>query len=260
MTTSAQTHTATLGADLAITLDEAGTGRPVLILHGGGGPATVAPLAAHLSRNQHTLVPTHPGWNGTPRPEGARSIGDIARAYLRYLQLRGLNDVLVVGSSIGGWIGAEMALRDADGITTGLVLIDAVGVHVGGESIRDVFALDAREVARYSFHDPERFRVAPAAMAAGHEERQRANMATMNAVAGDPYMHDPMLLQRLPGVTLPVLVLWGASDRIVTPAYGRAYADALGNARFELIAEAGHLPHLEQPDRVFGLIDAYAKG
>ncbi|MEV6793031.1 alpha/beta hydrolase [Streptomyces sp. NPDC051320] len=208
----------------------------------------------------HTLVPTHPGWNGTARPEEARSIDGIAQAYLRYLQLRGLNDVLVVGSSVGGWIGAEMALRDADGIMTGLVLIDAVGVHVDGESIRDVFALDAREVARYSFHDPERFLVTPAEMAAGQDERQRAIMATLNAVAGRPYMHDPTLLHRLPGVTLPALVLWGASDRIVTPAYGRAYAEALGDARFEQIAEAGHLPHLEQPDAVFTLIDTYAKG
>ncbi|MET8076884.1 alpha/beta hydrolase [Streptomyces sp. NPDC005303] len=246
-------------ADLSLTLSEAGAGRPVLVLHGGGGPATVAGLAGHLSRTAHTITPVHPGWDGTHRPAQLTGIRDLARVYLHVLSERGLRDVLVVGSSLGGWAAAEMALRDSAGIITGLVLIDAVGVQVETEPITDFFALDARGVAEHSWHDPDRYYLAPADIPAEELARRQANMATMRIFAGDPYMHDPALLSRLGRIQVPTLLLWGESDRIVTPAYGAAYADAFGNGRLEVIPEAGHLPHIERPDATLALIDAHLR-
>jgi pimeloyl-ACP methyl ester carboxylesterase len=253
-------RTVSLTADLAVTLTEAGTGRTALVLHGGGGPATVQPIAAHLAGTMHVVMPTHPGWDGTPRPGRLTSIGDLAQAYLQLLRAEGHRDVLIIGSSLGGWIGGEMALRDDGDLVGGLVLIDAVGVHVGGQPIRDFYALDARGVAEYSYHDPDRFYVDPATVPAEQAERRAANMATMRIFAGDPYMHDPELLGRLPQVKVPVLVLWGDSDRIVTPQYGQALAAAFPDARFKVIAEAGHLPQLEQPAATFAALDSFARG
>jgi pimeloyl-ACP methyl ester carboxylesterase len=83
-------------------------------------------------------------------------------------------------------------------------------------------------------------------------------MATMQLLAGDPYMHDPKLLARLLQVQVPTLVVWGVSDRIATPDYGRAYAAAFGNARFELIPKAGHLPQLERPEALFKALHRFA--
>ncbi|MFF6996725.1 alpha/beta fold hydrolase [Streptomyces sp. NPDC008313] len=257
MTTTHPTPAPHPGPDSA--LSEAGTGRPVLVLHGGGGPATVGGLAGHLARSAHTLVPTHPGWDGTPRPERIDSVGDLAEYYLRLLQDRGLRDVLVVGSSMGGWIAAEMALRDGTGAVTGLVLVNAVGVRVDGEPIRDFFALDARGVAEYSYHDSDRFFVDPADIPADRLAVRQGNMATLRHFAGDPYMHDPELLPRLRDIRLPTLLVWGESDRIVTPAYGAAYAAAFGDARFEVVPRAGHLPHIERPEATFALIEAHAR-
>jgi pimeloyl-ACP methyl ester carboxylesterase len=211
----------------------------ILILHGGGGPATVAMIAAHVG---DAVLPTHPGWNGTPRPDDIRSIGDLAELYLAQLD----GPARVIGSSIGGWIGAEMAVRDQERISQ-LVLIDAVGIEVPGEPITDFFALDARGVAEHAWHDSERFYAEP-----GPE--QQANVETMRAIAGD--MYDPALRAKLAAVTVPTLVVWGESDRIVTPAYGRAYADAFANARFALIAAAGHLPQIEQPAATFAALDS----
>lgn len=249
--------TATLPSDLPLTVSEAGAGRPVLILHGGGGPATVAGLADHFSRTAHTLTPVHPGWNGTPRPSWFTGIDDLALGYLNHLHDRGLEDVLVVGSSIGGWAAAEMAVRDTAGIISGLVLIDAVGVHVPTEPITDVFALDARGLAEHSWHDPDRYYRDPAGLSPEQRATLQANMAAMRVLAGDPYMHDPKLLRRLGRVPHPALVLWGAADRVVTPAYGAAFAAALGNARFEVVQQAGHLPHIEQPGPVLALMDEH---
>lgn len=249
------TTTVTLGPDLQIPFTESGTGRPVLILHGGGGPFTVAPIADHLSNGMHTMIPTHPGWNGVPRPEWFSGIDDLALAYLHYLEDAGLNDVLVIGSSIGGWIAAEMALRDNAGRISDLILIDAAGVVVEGEPVRDFFSLTAREVAEYSYHDADRFYVDPATIPAAQRAVRTANMATMRVIAGD--MQDPKLLRRLARVRIPVLVVWGDSDRLFTPAYGAAYAAAFAHARMVVIADAGHLPQIEQPAATFASIDAF---
>jgi pimeloyl-ACP methyl ester carboxylesterase len=152
-----------------------------------------------------------------------------------------------------------MAVRDTAGLITGLVLIDAVGVDVPSEPILDFFALDPRSAAEYSWHDPARFYVDPADIPAEQLSARQANMATMRVLAGDPYMHDPKLLRRLARVHLPALLLWGESDRIVTPAYGKAYASAFGNAHLEVIPKAGHLPHIEQPQTTSTLIDTYMR-
>ena len=206
---SSTTHTVALGSDLELTLTEAGTGRPVLILHGGGGPFTVAGIADHLAGTMHTITPTHPGWNGTARPEWLAGVDDLALAYLSYLEDTNLRDVLVIGSSLGGWIGCEMAFRDRARLITGLILIDAVGIKVEDESIRDIFALNAREVAEYSFHDAERFYVDPASVPAEQASLRQANMDTMREIAGEPYMHDPKLLRRLGRIQVSTLAIWG---------------------------------------------------
>jgi pimeloyl-ACP methyl ester carboxylesterase len=242
---------------LAIHMSEAGSGSPALVLHGGGGPATVESIAAHLAETRRALTPTHPGWNGAPRPPWLTRIGNLATAYLRILGALDLTDVLVVGSSVGGWIALELALQDGGERVGRLVLIDSVGVEIPAQPIRDFFALDPRGVADFSFHDGNRFYVDPATLPAEQLAARRENMSTLRLLAGDPYMHDPALLGRLGEIATPTLVVWGESDRIVSPDYGRGLAAAIPAARFELIEKAGHLPQIEQPDATFRAIDEF---
>ncbi|GLZ49672.1 hypothetical protein Acsp06_58570 [Actinomycetospora sp. NBRC 106375] len=240
-----------LSDGLALGVDDRGTGRPVLVLHGGGGPASVAGMSAMLADlGLRVLTPTIPGFEGTDRPAGLDSVPDLARTYRRLLDDLGLSDVTVVGSSVGGWVAAQMALEErAHGTrrVRDVVLINAVGIDVPGHPITDVSAVPLDRLADLSYHDPDRFRVDPALFS----EERRAAMADDAAVfatyAGDPYMHDPALLGRLPEVGVPALVVWGESDGIVDVDYGRAYAAALG-AEFVTVPEAGHLPFVERPD------------
>jgi pimeloyl-ACP methyl ester carboxylesterase len=253
------TRTIDLRNDLAITLTEAGVGRPVLNLHGGGGPFTVAAIADHLAETMRVITPTHPGWNGTIRPDSLAQIGDLAGAYLELLEAEDLRDVLVVGSSLGGWIAAEIAVRDKGARVSGLIIINATGIEVEGQPITDFFSLDARGVADNAWYDSDRYYQDPATVPPEQAARQRANMATMRVLASDQDMYDPGLLARLGQVKIPVLVVWGEADRIVTPAYGAAYAAAFPNARFERIAKAGHLPQIEQPAATFAVIDEFLR-
>lgn len=136
---------------------------------------------------------------------------------------------------------------------TGVALVDAVGIEVPGHPVADFFALTMDEVAQLSYHDPARFRVDPAALTAEQQATMAANRASLAAYAGTA-MSGPGLRSRLGQVTVPVLVIWGDSDRIVDPEYGRAYAAAIPGARFRLLPATGHLPQLESPDLLLAAI------
>ncbi|GAA4734676.1 alpha/beta hydrolase [Amnibacterium soli] len=234
------------------------TGSTALVLHGGGGPGTVAPLVARLAERHRVIAPTIPGWDGTPRDPRIATIDDVAAAFLGLLREEDLTAVAVVGSSIGGWVASAMAVLDADeGRLDRVVLIDAVGALVPDEPIREVAGLDPAALAAFSWHDPQRFLATLAALPAEARAGAQRNQAALQALAGDPYMHDPALLDRVGAVRVPVLGVWGASDRVVTPAYGRAMLAAFPDSRFEVVPEAGHLPHLEQPERTAAVLDPF---
>lgn len=218
----------------------------VLLLHGGAGPRSMAGLADALAADRFVLTPTHPGFEGTDRPEWMDTVADLASAYLDLLDELDRDDVLVVGNSVGGWIAAEMALRDNHNRLAGLVLLNAVGT--AGE-ITDLRTLTPPEIAALAFTNPAN---------AQHLQtpHQPTNQQTLATYAGDPYMHDPKLHRRLARAHLPVLVLWGEDDRIVTPAYGQDLADAFANATFQLVDHAGHFPQIERLDAV---VDAIGK-
>ncbi|MFX7139952.1 alpha/beta fold hydrolase, partial [Acinetobacter baumannii] len=109
-------------------LSEQGSGPTVLVLHGGAGPDSVDALARHLSTRHRVFVPTHPGWGDSARPAWFTGIGRLAEMYLELLDDDGADDVVLVGSSIGGWLASEMALRDRGRRISALVLVDGVGI------------------------------------------------------------------------------------------------------------------------------------
>jgi len=223
-----------------LTITEQGQGRPVLILHGGGGPASVTGFAEAMSRSARVFTPVHPGFNGTARPDGLDSIDRLADFYLNWIAEQGLRDVLLVGFSMGGWISSSMAAKDASRLR-GVVLVNAIGIKVEGEAIADVFGLTPHELRALSFHDPDKFRIEPT------PQQLAMTAANLNTLATyGKTMQDPALRGRLASVSKPALVAWGESDRIASTAYGRAYAAAFGNGRFAPIAEAGHMPQVEQ--------------
>ena len=222
--------------------------RNVLLLHGGAGPQSVAPFAARLAaeRPANVLTPTHPGFDGTPRPPEIGDVPALARHYRDLLDERDLTDVTVVGNSIGGWIAAELALLGSPRVTS-LVLVDAVGIEVPGHPVIDFFNVPLPEIANHSFYEPDRFRIDPAAMSEEARAAMAGNRATLAVYSGPHDMADPSLLGRLPAVTVPTLVVWGSHDGIAGPEYGKAFAAAIPGARFVLLEHTGHLPQLESP-------------
>jgi pimeloyl-ACP methyl ester carboxylesterase len=243
-------HTA---AEVSVT--SYGAGRPVLLLHGGAGPQSMTGFAEQLAADQHVsaLVPTHPGFGGTDRPSDLTGIRRLAELYHDLIDELALAEVTVIGNSIGGWLTAELALLKSPRISD-IVLIDAVGIDVPGHPVADFFNLTMDEVFRLSFHNPEPFRVDPASMPPQAQAVAAGNRAALAAYAGES-MSDHTLAARLSSLTVPTLVLWGASDQIVDADYGRAYAQAIPTAKFELLPETGHSPQMETPAQVLKVLN-----
>jgi pimeloyl-ACP methyl ester carboxylesterase len=240
---------------LTLTLQDRGSGPALLVLHGGGGPLTVARFVEAMSAQARVIAPVHPGFAGTPRPASFDSIEQIADTYAALLERLQLTDVLVVGFSIGGWIANALALRAGPRLR-GLVLVDGAGIVVDGEPCADVFGLTPQQLSALSCHDPARHGVDPATLSEAQKAGMAANMRTLAIYGRARAMGDPGLRARLANVRMPVLVVWGESDRVVTPAYGRAVAAAFPDARFELVAQCGHMPQIEQPERLQALVAA----
>jgi pimeloyl-ACP methyl ester carboxylesterase len=238
---------------LKLSLKDEGQGRPILLLHAGPGPQSMQGLAQSLGKSARSLLLTHPGFAGTERPAWCRRVPDLALAYLDLLERLKLQDVLLVGNSLGGWVAAEMALH-ASRRVQGIVLMNCPGIDATAEGlgIFNIGAVPPAERAAYSFHDPKRFALPPAEPEAAAQLGE--NIKTNILYGGEPNGVDPSLRDRLGAMPYPSLVLWGASDKVIPSAYGRLYASLMPASKFELIEEAGHFPQIEQLERVQKLI------
>ena len=246
--------------DVAVEAFTAGEGAPLLFLHGGDYVAQNRPFLDRLARRWRVTAPRHPGFGKSARPDGFRTVHDLAYLYLDWLDREGGRDATVVGSSFGGWLALEIAVRSVERIGR-LVLIDSLGLKFGGREerdIADIYALPEDEVRRRTFAEPQRW--VPDYAALGDEEATAiARDREATALYGwRPYMHDPGLRQWLHRVRAPTLVLWGEQDGVVAPDYGRKLAAALPQARFALVRAAGHYPQIERPDEVADAIEGFA--
>ena len=226
-----------------------GAGAPFLLLHGGGGSVIEQPFTDELAKKFEVIAPTHPGFDGTKAPDHFDGMDDLKYYYLDLLDALDINDAVMMGISMGGWLAAELASTSCARFSK-MILVDAVGVKIGGPTdrdIADVFGLPPEEVSRIMWHDPSNAR-----------DLSSLSDEAVNAVAGnrialglytwEPYMHNPKLQHRLHRVSIPSLLIWGASDGLVTPDYGKAYAELIPGAKFVAIPEAGHSPYSEQTE------------
>ncbi|HEU0155787.1 MAG TPA: alpha/beta hydrolase [Stellaceae bacterium] len=227
-----------------------GIGWPLLLLHGFDTIAAEAPFLDLLARHGEVIAPSSPGFGRSPRPKDFETVYDLVHLYLATLDSISLEKVVLIGFSFGGWLAAEIAAACRHRIDK-LVLVDPLGIKISDREtpdILDIFNRSPDEVRRASWHDPDRFAPNYDAMSDEALVTLARNREALCLYAWHPYMYNSQLRRWLGYIDVPTLVLWGASDRIVTPEYGRAYAALIPNARFELIENAGHHPEIEQPE------------
>jgi pimeloyl-ACP methyl ester carboxylesterase len=245
--------------DIELEVIRRGAGRPVLLLHGMQNVDPRARFLDLLSRRAEIIVPSHPGFGHSPRPADFDTVYDLVHLYLDVLEALPYERVALVGLSFGGWLAAEIAVQCCHRIDR-LVLVDAFGIKISDREtpdILDVFNTSPQEVQRRSWHDPGKWAPDFNTMSDDELVVRAQNWEALCLYGWHPYMYNPQLKRWLHRIVVPTLVLWGASDEIVQPSYGRAYSALIPGARFELIAEAGHHPEIEQPEAFADRVAAF---
>lgn len=236
---------------------EGGTGTPLVILHGAGGPRGDAPFIQMLASQARVIAPIHPGFASSELPDWIDSVDDLAYLYLDLLDQLDWRDVVLIGMSMGGWTAAEIAVKNTARIGK-LILVDPVGIKVGDRETRDlpdIYALHPDEVAKLMFYDPSK---APDYSTLSDDELLAVARNREAAVLylWEPYMHNPQLRRRLHRINVPTLVMRGEADGLVSDPYARAYAASIPGARYEVVPKAGHSPQNENPQ---GFVDAVVR-
>ncbi len=236
-----------------------GSGRPMLLLHGMQNVDPRAPFLDLLGRQAEIVAPSHPGFGHSARPAHFDTVYDLVHLYLDVLEALPHEKVTLVGLSFGGWLAAEVAVKCSHRIDR-LVLVDALGIKISDREtpdILDVFNTSPQEVQRRSWHDPGKWAPDFDTMTDDEIVVRARNWESLCLYGWHPYMYNPQLKRWLHRITAPTLVLWGASDGIVSPSYGRAYSESIPGSQFALIERAGHHPEIEQPEAFAQRIAAF---
>jgi len=237
-----------------IGLMRGGAGSPLLVLHGASGAGAWLPFMATLAERHDVIVPEHPGYGSSDTPDWLDSIHDLAYFYLDFLRELDLDHVHLVGISIGGWIAAELAVRNTSRLAS-LTLVDAAGIHVPGVTQIDTFLRTDEQRIRDFFHDQARAdEMIARALRPELEDVAMKNRVATARLAWQPRGHDPHLAKWLHRIDLPTLIVWGAEDKLFPKDYATAYHKLIPGSQLVLVPECGHVPHLEKPKEfVFAL-------
>jgi len=219
--------------------------QPLVFLHGAGGHTGWMAFLEELSQRFAVYAPEHPGFGQSDDPPWLDGVGDLAYFYLDFLKALGLERVHLVGTSLGGWIAAEMAVRDTARLAS-LTLVGAVGITAQGETIPDIFRMPVEENLRRFYADQERAARRVGDVAKTDMQLVAKNQATVTRLAYRPRFYNPDLGKWLHRVDVPTLLIWGAEDGLVPPKFGEAYRSLLPGAKLTVLPAAGHAPFDEQ--------------
>jgi pimeloyl-ACP methyl ester carboxylesterase len=244
-------------AGIRLHLSRGGSGDPLLVLHHDIGSPGWLPFYRQLAERFEVIVPSHPGYDRSARPDWLRSVRDVAVVYQWLLAELRLDAVTVVGLGFGGWIAAEMATMAPRSFRR-LVLVGAMGLKPEDGEIVDQALMNYIEYARAGFHDQRAFdEVYGREPSTDQLETWDLNREMSFRIAWKPYMYSQTLPHLLGGVRTPALVVWGAEDRIVPRSCGERYVRALPHARLEIVEGAGHCVDMERPAELSALIERF---
>ena len=240
------TETMTIdGAKIRVLRGGPGGAQPLVFLHGAGGHSGWMAFLEELSQRFAVYAPEHPGFGQSDDPPWLDGVGDLAYFYLDFLKVLGLERVHLVGTSLGGWIAAEMAVRDTARLAS-LTLVGAVRITAQGETIPDIFRMPVEENLRRFYADQERAARRVGDVAKADMRLVAKNQATVTRLAYWPRFYNPDLGKWLHRVDVPTLLIWGAEDGLVPPKFGEAYRSLIPGAKLTVLPAAGHAPFDEQ--------------
>jgi pimeloyl-ACP methyl ester carboxylesterase len=237
------------GVDTAVLT--AGRGMPIVLLHGGGtapGFDELLPLAA----NARLIVPIHPGFGASADDPGVRGVQDVVLHYLDLFDRLGLDEVALVGHSLGGCVAATIAILQPLRVRR-LVLMAPWGLDVPEHPTVDISTIPAEQVPEYLYADMTPFAGLPPPSPEFLAERAR-EASSLARVIG-LRTHDPGLRKWLHRIAAPTLILWGEADRLIPVAQAPIWAGLIPHSQVRTFPGVAHLLFNESPDAVAATAD-----
>ncbi len=229
----------------------------LLYLHGAGGSGNVLRFAEQLAERFDVILPDHPGFGESDLPGWLDNIHDAAYFYLDLLKHLNLRDVHVVGSSLGGWIAMEIAVRSTERIKS-LVLSGAAGLNSKVARRGDIFMWEPSQRIRNMIVDQS---LADKILSIKPTDEQAAiavkNEFATARLAWEPRFFDPHLHKWLHRIDVPVQIVWGDADKVFPLPFGEQLQRHLPGSALTVIPKCGHLPHVEQADRFKAIITGF---
>jgi pimeloyl-ACP methyl ester carboxylesterase len=239
-----------------IRLMRGGAGDPLVYLHGASG-ASWLPFLQMLTQKYDVIAPEHPGFGESDTPDWLDNIHDLAFFYLDVLRELNLANVHLVGNSLGGWIAAELAVRNTSRLAS-LTLCDAAGLYVPGAKQSDSFMMSEEQRVHEFFYDPKKAEEMVARIS--HPDREDTvlkNRATVAKLSWHPRSHDPHLGKWLHRIDVPTLVIWGDHDKSFPKEHALAYQKAIPGAQLVMMPKCGHVPQIEKPDEFVSALENF---
>jgi len=238
----------------------AGSGAPLLYLHGFEHHPGAASFLDRLSRSHDVRAPELPGFGDSTGFEELHDVIDVALYYRRLIESWNKGPVEVVGHSLGGMFAAELAALSPH-LVRRLVLVDAYGLWLDDNPLPDPFALSSKDLERAKWHEPEKAPVPePSAFEAGGDHGALAIFRAQNLGTATKFMWpipDHGLKRRLPYIQAPTLIVHGKADGLVPVAYAEAFARLIPKARIAVIRNAGHLPMIEAEEDFISVVNDF---
>lgn len=243
-------------AGKSIELTEGGQGSPLLYLHSAGGETEWTSFHNLLAKNHRVYIPAHPGFSNSDGLDEIDDMDDLVWHYVDLLDELGLKSVPIVGYSLGGWLGTELAIRRPERVEK-LILVNSAGLHIDGAPMAELFIDDIDKLRELLFFDPDS-PVVEQAMPLNYEDSRivlwlKAREATAR-VGWNPYLHNPKLLNNLRRVECPTRVIWADNDQLIPVPHGEAFAKGIRNAELHIVKEAGHMMPFEKPEEFTRLV------
>lgn len=233
-----------------------GHGNPVLWLHHSGGETQLQPWHDAISKNYDLILPDLPGF-GKSEKGWVESIDDMAYFVLEFSKALGLKKPILLGSSMGGWIAAELAVLRPK-FPGALILVSAAGLRVKGYIPPDYFLMfEPEKIGRVLFKDQT---LAKRLMPDLHNSKDEVlegfykNFARSMELIWDPYLFNPKLERRLKYVRVPTLIVWGRNDSLISVDHAYLYQKAINGSTVHILDDCGHSVAAEKPEAFTGLV------
>ena len=242
-----------------IRLRRSGSGPSMVYLHGADGAALIAPFMTKLSEQYDLLVPEHPGYGQSEEIDWLENIHDLAYFYLDLFDHLKLGEIHLVGSSIGGWLAMEIAVRNPERIRS-MTLVGPAGIRAPGAQPGDIFLWSHEQLVANLFHSRaivERVLALPVTEA--DQDIRLKNRHTTALLAWEPRLHDPHLAKWIHRANMPVRIVWGAQDKVMPLAWGQKLVELMPHASLQVFDQCGHLPQIEYPEAFCAAVAEVAK-